>query len=204
MKKLIFSSILLIVMIITQAQSIKEDQLQNLEKSQSPRQEQKVTATLKSASRLFGMKDDLTSALMVIPTGSVVTITGSDSTYYKVTYEESEGYIFKRDAVINKTAPVTTTAPPKENVQNIDQQAAQGKVDRFTYLENKYGTSMANKLMAGKIWKGMSAQMVKDSWGTPLKVNRDINDVVKEEWVYKKTWLYFENNKLLDWGPVQN
>ena len=75
--------------------------------------------------------------------------------------------------------------------------------DRQTYLNNKYGTAMAAKMMAGKIWRGMTAEMVLDSWGKPLKVNRTINaDLIREEWIYKSTWLFIENDALIDWGPV--
>jgi hypothetical protein len=63
---------------------------------------------------------------------------------------------------------------------------------------------MAARLNAGKIWKGMTAEMVNDSWGTADKINRIISgNVVKEEWIYRTTWLYFENNTLLEWGPVR-
>jgi hypothetical protein len=51
----------------------------------------------------------------------------------------------------------------------------------------------------------MNTQMVKDSWGSPKKINRVISsNMVKEEWIYKNSWLYFENSTLADWGPVKN
>ena len=62
---------------------------------------------------------------------------------------------------------------------------------------------MAARLGAGKIWKGMSAEMVRDSWGSPSKINRVIGNNVREEWVYRNTWLFIENNTLVDWGPVK-
>ena len=63
---------------------------------------------------------------------------------------------------------------------------------------------MASRLIAGKIWKGMSGEMVRDSWGKPLKINRVISgNTVKEEWIYKTTWLYIEDDLLMTWGPVQ-
>ena len=63
---------------------------------------------------------------------------------------------------------------------------------------------MAARLYAGKIWKGMNSEMVKDSWGAAEKINRVISgNIIKEEWIYKNTWLYFENNTLLEWGPVK-
>jgi hypothetical protein len=62
---------------------------------------------------------------------------------------------------------------------------------------------MAARLFAGKIWKGMNAEMIKDSWGAAAKINREVSgNIIKEEWIYKNSWLYLENNTLVDWGPV--
>jgi hypothetical protein len=76
--------------------------------------------------------------------------------------------------------------------------------ERYNYLEKKYGSSMARKLIAGKIWKGMAREMIMDSWGKPLKINRIISgNSTKEEWVYRNTWLYVKDDVLLTWGPVR-
>ena len=202
MKKLIFMSLFLFVIIAVKAQGSRTDVLQDLEKNQPSKQDQQVTATLKSASRLFGTKDDLASVILIIPSGSIVNVLESDSTYFKVGFEENEGYIFKRDAIINNIPVEITPSNQQVNPQQVEQPAEQRQVSRFTYLENKYGTNMAARLAAGKIWKGMSAEMVKDSWGSPAKINRIIGNVVKEEWIYKNSWLYIENNTLVDWGPI--
>jgi len=203
MKKLIFIPLFLLLFITIQAQAGRTGVLQNLEKSQPSQQDQQVTATLKSASRLFGEKDDLTSVILIIPSGSIVNVLGSDSTYLKVAFEENEGYIFKRHALINN--PPVEAAPKNQqnNQQQVEQPVGERQVSRFTYLENKYGTNMAARLAAGKIWKGMSAEMVQDSWGSPVKINRVIGNVVKEEWIYKNTWLYIENDTMVEWGPIQ-
>ena len=51
----------------------------------------------------------------------------------------------------------------------------------------------------------MNPEMVKDSWGSPRKINRIINDnTVREEWTYSKTTLYFQNAALRDWGPFKD
>ena len=63
---------------------------------------------------------------------------------------------------------------------------------------------MAARIISGKIWKGMNSDMVKDSWGLAEKVNRIVNgNTIEENWIYRNTWLYFENNTLIDWGPVK-
>ncbi len=204
MKRILLSTLLAILILPAMAQTQRSDQLENMENTMSSSQNITTTATLKFSSRLFETKDDLTTVILIIPSGSVVTVLDSDSTYYHVIYEDYEGYIFKRHAVLNKT----TTAPSKIDQQKPNQQeqpSLQQQENRFSYLENKYGSSMAARLYAGKIWKGMNSEMVKDSWGTPGKINRVISgDIIKEEWIYNNTWLYFENNVLLEWGPVKN
>jgi hypothetical protein len=203
MKKLISITCFIFLIVFARAQGNKSDVLQSLEGSNKGTQNQNVTATLKSASRLFSAKEDITSVIVIIPSGTIVTVLGSDSIYLNVSFEDNQGFIYRRDANIN-TTPVAVSSPIKqENVGQKDQQAEEKQVSRFTYLENKYGTNMAARLAAGKIWKGMSGEMVRDSWGSPLKINRVIGNNVREEWIYKNTWLFIENNTLVDWGPVK-
>jgi len=216
MNKFLISLFIFTATYALSAQDNRASVLQDLEKNQQAvipaDQVSGMTATLKSASRLFGEKDDLTTVITVLPAGSVVEILDSDSTYYKVGYEESEGYIFKRHAVINEAAPappevsskVTQQPSTSEREQVLVQSTEEQRVSRFTYLERKYGSDMAAKLVAGKVWKGMSAEMIQDSWGSPRKINRVISgNLVKEEWIFKNTWLYLENDALKDWGPIK-
>jgi hypothetical protein len=222
MNKLIFSLLFMFAACSVNAQDDRVEILKDLEEDQavSPNvnpavnQDVAVTATLKSASRLFGAKDDLTTVIMVLPSGSEVEIIDSDSTYFHVYYEDYEGYIFKRHAVINEApAPAITAARPVEAEPVVREQETvreqqpvqEQKISRFAYLEGKYGSNMAAKLTEGKIWKGMPSEMIRDSWGKPKKINRVIsgNDV-KEEWIFSNTWLYIENDFLKDWGPIRN
>ncbi len=204
MKKIIFHALLIIGALSVSAQNDKGAVLQGLETSNTAGQNKLTTATLTSSSRLFGVRDDIASVIMIIPSGSVVDVLGSDSTYLRVRFEDNEGYIFKRQATIDK-APVVKTEPVQNNQAAVSPQPAQEQLDnRYTYLVDKYGSPLADKLFEGKIWKGMSSEMVKDSWGTADKINRVISsNVIKEEWIYKNTWLYFENNILVQWGPVK-
>jgi hypothetical protein len=205
MKKLIFSFLLLLVFFAVQAQVNRTEVLQGLEKGQPATQDQSTLAKLKVSGRLFSDKNDLTSVILVIPAGDTVEVLDRDSTYLHVAYGEDEGYIYKRQAILI-TAPVNNSPVNQpEQLQQVEQpEQPQQEVSRFTYLDNKYGTSMAARLNSGKIWRGMTAEMVRDSWGKPIRINRVIrNDVVKEEWIYANTWLYIENNNLIEWGPIK-
>ena len=208
MKKLIISFLSLFLILAINAQASKTDVLQDLEKNQPVSQELKLTAITKAATRLFGAKDDLTTVIMILPKGSVVDVVGSDSTYFHVLFEEYDGYIFRRHAVLNEPADISK--PVAQKVEPVVQEpkpviTLEQQQSRFAYLENKYGTSMAAKLIAGKIWKGMNSEMIKDSWGNPQKTTRIISgNTVKEEWIYKNSWLYLEDDILFEWGPIKN
>jgi hypothetical protein len=186
------------------AQDNRINTLQGLESGQSRNQNIVQTARVNKATRLFGAKDDLTSVIMIIPSGDTVDVISSDSTFLRVVYQESEGYIFKRHATLNiLTTQAAPAEQPQTNVQER-QPVQQQQISRFSYLENKYGTSMAARLISGKIWKGMTTEMVQESWGTPKKINRVISgNIIKEEWIYNNSWLHFENDTLMEWGPVR-
>lgn len=211
MKKILSVTLFIISAITLNAQANKFDKLQALEQTTpvnqnvtSASEDTVITATLKSASRLFADKNDLTSVILIIPADSIVEVLDSDSTYLHVVFQDNEGFIYKHQAIIN-TPPVNNNQTTQsENADQGNQQVQDQQQSRFSYLENKYGSNMAVRLNAGKIWKGMSAEMVNDSWGSADKINRIVSgNVIKEEWIYRTTWLYFENNTLLEWGPVK-
>jgi len=246
MKKfIVLASLILISIVSAKGQAGRSNVLDDLENTQSQTgvQENGVTATTNKSTRLFGTKDDLTTVILVIPSGSIVKVLGTDSTYLNVSFEENEGYIFKNHATIDKSKASQSQFSPKkvfeeaqnqqnsearnqqnqnqynqQNQQNqnnrqtqqnkYEQQDQQGNqnqgMSRFSYLENKYGTNIATKLISGKIWKGMNTDMVKDSWGKAQKINRVINgNTIREEWMYRNSWLYFENDELVEWGPAK-
>jgi len=204
MKRTFLISLLLICAFSIKAQSNKGDKLQALEQNKPANQNITITATLKNSSRLFASKDDLTSVILIIPADSTVTVLDADSTYLHVVFEENEGFILNRHVELNRVS-----ADARQNIQSQpaiqeSQPVQEQKENRYSYLENKYGSGMASRLISGKIWKGMNSDMVKDSWGIAEKINRIIDgNTIKEEWIFRSTWLYFENNTLLEWGPVK-
>ncbi len=227
MKKYYLSFLMIFLAFTVNAQEDKTGLLQDLENDQalnsvsevqtdvSDDQDVIMTARLKSATRLFGDKYDLTSVIMVLPADTELEILDSDSTYLHVIIEDYEGYIYEKHAIISEASkPVLpepeiaeeeAVVPEEEPVQQTVQPVQEREVSRFTYLENKYGSNTAAKLMAGKIWKGMEAEMILDSWGNPRKINRVISgNVIKEEWIFRNTWLYIENDILTEWGPIRN
>ena len=166
-----------------------------------------LTATMTSSSRLFEHKDDLSSVILIIPRDNQIEIIDSDSSYYKVYFEGDEGYILKTHAKINETplrTQLTIASQQAPASPNNSLEVNQSQTSRLSYLESRYDKTIAAQLNEGKIWKGMNAGMIRDSWGNPEKIEREISgNTVKEEWTYRNTWLYLENNVLSAWGPIK-
>jgi hypothetical protein len=210
MRRIIFSAIIFSIFVTVKSQVAKTDVLQDLEKNQSSVQNAVTSATLKSASRLFRDNNDLTSVITVLPKGTVVNVLpGSYDTFMHVEFEGEAGYVYTKDAELSKAPPSAVAAAPRQYAQKEAGSQASGPVQkqvtgRYEYLVNTYGSSVGSRLYERKIWKGMNSQLVKESWGSPAKINRVVNgDEVREEWTYNKTMLYFRNSTLSSWGPVK-
>ena len=164
----------------------------------------------KGAVRLFADKDDLTSVIQIIPDGTVVEAISADTLFTLIRLDEVEGYV-KSDRLTAALPVVTTTQPALQPVQEAapvqpvaDVQARQIPTERFQALIDKYGTDLAKKLYQHKVWKGITSDMARDSWGKPVQINRMyVNTSVDEEWIYSKSYLYFRDGVLIEWGPVK-
>ncbi len=68
------------------------------------------------------------------------------------------------------------------------------------YFLKKYGKKIGQRILDGKVWKGMTEEMLRDSYGEPDKI--DVNKQkwgVFSQWYYGKQIFFFKNGKLFDW-----
>ena len=64
----------------------------------------------------------------------------------------------------------------------------------------KYGKEKGNKIAYKKIWKGMTDEMVLDSWGKPDHVEKNEEDWgTFTQWYYGDVIFFFRDGKLTDW-----
>jgi hypothetical protein len=197
---------------LTAAQENSRQLLERLESGSSIQQQQPLKGVTKGALRLFGERDDLTTVIMIVPNGAEVDVLRNDGDYLLVKYKDSEGFLLTDKVAVMQTAQPVVQQQVEREVQQQQQPQQQDRreltqqeqqINRMTYLEHKYGRSIANRIYAGKIWKGMTTDMVKDAWGEPDRVNRVVvSSVVKEEMIYRGTWLLMEQGKLMEWGPI--
>ena len=163
-------------------------------------QVQKVVTN--SVCRLFADMDNISTVISYIPKDTELEVTGESGEYLLVLYDETDGFILKRKVSFIDSKgevliqPLQPVVPDNMNFNEFV------PVDRYSILVDKYGQKTGDAIFNNKIWKGIDNNMVKDSWGKPLYINREIkSDVVVEQWIYSKSWLLFNNGILVDWGP---
>lgn len=68
----------------------------------------------------------------------------------------------------------------------------------------KYGKKVGPKIAQKQIWKGMKDEMVKDGWGKPDRIDKNVEPWgVFTQWYYGDIIFFFKNGILIDWqeGP---
>ena len=64
----------------------------------------------------------------------------------------------------------------------------------------KYGEEIGNRIAYKRIWKGMTDKMVRDGWGEPDSIEKNIEAWgVFTQWIYGEVIFFFMDGKLTDW-----
>lgn len=202
MKRAIIAVIAISVSVmVAGAQQNSLGTLERLENGSQVQQEP-VKGITKGGVRLYKEMGDLTSVIRIIPANTEIEIISNQGDYLQVKDLDNIGYVETAKITINQATPPVQQQAVQQQV--VQQEVVQQQPDnRMTYLETKYGKSIAARIYAGKIWKGMTTEMVKDSWGEPDRVNNVVvKSVQMQEMVYRSTWLLMEKGLLKEWGPV--
>jgi hypothetical protein len=157
------------------------------------------------------------SMISAIKEKSKVIILEESGGYYKVTYGSVTGWVIKAALMSEVNYNRRNEAEKAKALAEIQNQKEIKKADsiasakelqadkvalaeRKTELIKKYGTEVAQKILAKKIWIGMTTEMALESWGEPDDNNRSVGSWgVHEQWIYDDTYVYFENGKLTSW-----
>ena len=64
----------------------------------------------------------------------------------------------------------------------------------------KYGEEIGRRVAYKQIWNGMTDEMVRDGWGDPDRIDRNVEKWgVFEQWNYGNITFFFRDGKLTDW-----
>lgn len=161
-------------------------------------------ATTKSTARLFGDKGNTSTVIAYIKADTTLNVLVVEEDYLKVIYGDTEGWILTEKATLRNTEGEILQVGEQAQQQMQQQQVQKQPADRWSMLINKYDTKTAGAIYEHKIWKGMTNDMVFDSWGKPLRVDRLIKGAdVQERWIYTGSYLIFDDDMLVSWGPVR-
>jgi cell division protein FtsB len=64
----------------------------------------------------------------------------------------------------------------------------------------KYGEEIGQRVAYKQIWKGMTDEMVRDGWGEPDRIQKNVEAWgVFTRWIYGNVIFFFRDGKLTDW-----
>ncbi len=64
----------------------------------------------------------------------------------------------------------------------------------------KYGEDIGQRVAYKQIWKGMTDEMVRDGWGEPDRIDKNVEAWgVFTQWIYGEVIFFFKDGKLTDW-----
>ncbi len=151
-----------------------------------------IPGVMKETARLYRDRENASSVLLYIPADSTVMILDTAGRYFLVHYHDLDGYV-RQDRVKQYEEIVwELTAPPEET--------AHASANRHDLLIEKYGRETGRKIYEHYIWRGMSSEMVLDSWGNPRVINHyELANGFREEWIYPRYILRFTNGTLTGW-----
>jgi hypothetical protein len=79
-----------------------------------------------------------------------------------------------------------------DRVKNVAYTAKEADI-----YKKKFGETIWNTILAGKVKIGMTKEMCKLSWGKPKDINKTTTSgKTSEQWVYSDSYLYFDNGFL--------
>jgi hypothetical protein len=64
----------------------------------------------------------------------------------------------------------------------------------------QYGEDFGHRVAYNQVWKGMSEEMMHDSWGEPDKIDSNVQSYgVFNQFYYGDVTFFFRDGKLIDW-----
>jgi hypothetical protein len=91
----------------------------------------------------------------------------------------------------------------KNEIENLSDKAAELESEltlakRDLYVA-KYGKEAGNNVALGRVWKGMTEEMLRDSWGKPDKIEKNVeNWGVFTQWYYGDVTYFFRDGILTE------
>ena len=126
----------------------------------------------------------------------------SFNSFAQMTEEE---YNFKKESLTLQKKElkreIETLKTEIENLQNRIPELGQEMMTAYRELYVlKYGEEIGRRVAYKQIWKGMTDEMVRDGWGEPDRIDKNVEAWgVFTQWIYGEVTFFFKDGKLTDW-----
>ncbi len=133
---------------------------------------------------------------------SVLIILISLTTFAQMTEEE---YNSKMESLtLQKKELKREIEALKKEIENLPNRIPELEQEMITAFRElyvlKYGEDIGQRVAYKQIWKEMTDEMVRDGWGEPETINRNVEKWgVFEQWNYGNITFFFKDGKLTDW-----
>ncbi len=172
----------------------------------------------------FIYKDQGEECLAVLRLHDSVTLIGYDNLYWNVIVNDTtKGFMWVQDVIESTEAKQYRIALDNDFRKGNSQQASFPSMSKETIecrailtigqswmtewrrqqgldsqrLVKKYGKIIGQRILDHNFWLGMTRDMATESLGKPNDINSTVGSWGRhEQWVYGRTYLYFENNLL--------
>ena len=122
---------------------------------------------------------------------------------------DGDTYISKRDSLLSLKDDLNTTK--LELKSDIDSLIFHlEKLKEYINEEQKklyiikYGEEIGLRVASRQIWKGMTENMLRDSWGTPDNIDKNVEKWgVFTQWYFGDITFFFRDSKLTDWEEIK-
>lgn len=114
-------------------------------------------------------------------------------------------YNSKLDSLLQlKEQLISQKTEINKSIDSLNEKSSKLDVDLRKALKTvyakRYGRKIGNRIINKQIWKGMTENMLRDSWGKPDRINKNIKKWGRfTQWLYGKIEFFFRDGKLTGW-----
>ena len=130
--------------------------------------------------------------LFIISTHLFAQITAEDF------YSQRDSLTIKKNALTTEIKVIKADIDSLQKViPLLDQEVTTAYRELYVL---KYGKKIGERVAYKRIWKGMTEEMVKDGWGEPDLIEKNVEKWgVFTQWHYGEIIFFFRDGKLTDW-----
>ena len=112
--------------------------------------------------------------------------------------QEKDELNIRRDQLKNEIKDIKNEIDTLRNrIPELEQEVITANRELYVL---KYGKEVGEKVSYKQIWTGMTDDMVRDSWGEPDKINKNVKPWgVFTQWYYGEVTFFFKDGKLTEW-----